>query len=99
MLKHVVLMRMKSESSVQKELDLKQLIGALEALPNTVAQIEKLDVVRNLVDRPGNWDLALTVEVSDADALEQYRTHPEHLKVASLIDHVVADRCAVDSLH
>ena len=50
----------------------------------------------NVVVRPGNWDLALTVDVDDAAALEEYREHPEHQKVLRLINELVADRCAVD---
>ncbi len=96
MLRHIVLLRMNATSDAEREASIARLTEALTSLPTHIDQIRVLTVGANVVVRPGNWDLALTVDVDDASALEEYRGHPEHQKVLALINELVADRCAVD---
>jgi Stress responsive A/B Barrel Domain len=96
MLRHIVLMQMGAETDAERAADVARLCDALLALPAHISQIRELSVGTNVVERPGNWDLALTVDLDDAVALEEYRGHPEHVKVLQLIEQIVADRCAVD---
>ena len=96
MLRHIVLLRMNATSDAEREASVARLSEALTALPALIDQIRELSVGANVVVRPGNWDLALTVDVDDAAALEEYREHPDHQKVLRLINELVADRCAVD---
>ncbi len=95
-LRHVVLMKMAAGLSEESSKRAALLAAELEALPHHIEQILALSVGMNTIENPGNWDLALTVDVADEDALNVYRTHPEHLKVAQLINEIVAERCAVD---
>lgn len=95
-LRHVVLMKMDASSSAQRTERSATLAAALEALPSHIEQILALSVGLNSLDNPGNWDLALTVDLADEDALGVYRNHPEHRKVIALIEQLVAERCAVD---
>lgn len=96
MLRHVVLMRLDADSDGVRQARSSQLSAALAALPDVIPEIRSLTVNANVVTRPGNWDLALTVDVDDAADLEVYRQHPEHQKVLALIEEIVADRSAVD---
>lgn len=96
MLRHIVLFRMKATGDAERAASVARLSGALTALPPHIDQIRALSVGANVLQRPGNWDLALTVDVDDAAALEVYRVHPEHQKVLALIDELAAERCAVD---
>lgn len=96
MLRHVVLFRMKATGGAERAASVARLSGALTALPPHIDQIRALSVGANVLQRPGNWDLALTVDVDDAAALEVYRVHPEHQKVLALVDELAAERCAVD---
>jgi len=73
-----------------------ELTTALTGLVGQIPEIRSLSVSPNVVERPGNWDLALIVDLDDAEALEVYRAHPQHVKVAELIGRIVAERCAVD---
>ncbi|MEO7348752.1 MAG: Dabb family protein [Terrimesophilobacter sp.] len=97
-LRHVVVMKMGAASARERTESAATLAAALEALPPHIAQILALTVGLNMIENPGNWDLALTVDVADEEALEVYRHHPEHLKVAKLIQETVGERCAVDYL-
>lgn len=90
------MMRIAGDSSEQRAERTALLAAELEALPPKIEQIVALSVGVNSLDLPGNWDLVLTVDVADEEALNSYRTHPEHLKVVALMQHGVADRCAVD---
>lgn len=96
MLRHVVLMRLDAETDEVRQSRSAQLSAALAALPDLIPEIRSLTVNANVVTRPGNWDLALTVDLDDAADLEVYRQHPEHQKVLALIEEIVADRSAVD---
>ncbi len=96
MLRHIVLFRMKATADAERASSVERLSGALLALPAHIGEIRALSVGANILERPGNWDLALTVDVDDLDALEVYRLHPEHKKVLALVDELAAERCAVD---
>ncbi len=96
MLRHIVLLRMNATTDAERASSVARLSGALASLPAHISQIRELSVGTNVVLRPGNWDLSLTVDLDDAEALEEYREHPEHQKVLELINQLVADRCAVD---
>lgn len=97
-LRHVVMMKMSANSREERDERAARLTAELEALEPQVEQILALSVGVNTLESPGNWDLALTVDVEDEAALETYRQHPEHIKVAAIIQELVADRCAVDYL-
>lgn len=96
MLRHIVLLQVDATDQQVRAERSRQLIDALEALPPHIPEIRSLSVNANVVERPGNWDLALIVDVDDAEALEVYRGHPEHQKVLKLIAEFASDRCAVD---
>lgn len=96
MLRHIVLMKIDADSDEVREAGSARLSAALAALPAHIPEIRALTVSANVVVRPGNWDLALTVDLDDAEALEVYREHPEHQKVVELINELVAERSAVD---
>lgn len=42
------------------------------------------------------FDIVLTADFADFDALERYRVHPEHRKVAEFVRTVAVGRSAVD---
>ncbi len=95
-LRHVVMLKMDARSLNERAERAARLAAALEALPPHIDQIQSLTVGVNDLERPGNWDLVLTVDVADEAALDEYRDHPEHVKVMQLISLTVAERCAVD---
>ena len=96
MLRHIVLMRLDAETDEVRLVRSAQLAAALAALPDRIPEIRSLTVNENVLNRPGNWDLALTVDVDDEAGLQVYREHPEHRKVLALIEEIVAERSAVD---
>lgn len=95
-LRHVVMFKIDASTASERTERAATLAAALEALPPHIKQIRSLSVGVNSLDLPGNWDLLLTVDVADESALDEYRDHPEHVKVMQLIAQTVAERCAVD---
>jgi hypothetical protein len=90
------MMSMKELSPSEKEKHQKKLVSQLEALPHFISVIEKLEVGNNISDRSAAMDLVLYTEFKDEAALNEYRVHPEHLKVLDFIKEVVAEARVVD---
>jgi hypothetical protein len=87
---------MSGETAEARRTNAERVRDALEALPATIPEIRRLEVGLDLRDRPGNWDLVLTVDVEDREALEAYRAHPDHVVVADLIGSLERTRMCVD---
>jgi hypothetical protein len=98
MLRHIISMKLAAEDETVRLGHSSRLAAALAGLPPKIPQIRDLNVGTNVVPGPGNWDLVMTVDLDDAEALEAYRVHPAHQEVLKLIGEVVAQRCAVDFL-
>ena len=96
MLRHVVSMKMGGATTTERADNAAQLTAALNGLVGRIDQIRSLQVAPNVVERPGNWDLVLVVDLDNAVDLELYREHPAHVAVLELITRVVAERCAID---
>ncbi len=87
---------MSGETAGARRTNAERVRDALEALPATVPVIRRLEVGLDVRDKPSNWDVVLTVDVDDRDALEAYRVHPDHVVVADLIGSLERTRMCVD---
>ena len=96
MIVHIVMWKLKPE--VQNRDEALQRIGkALEGLPGEIAQIKGFEVgVPNLSASPAGFDISLYSRFDSLDDLESYRVHPEHQKVAELIQSLTGERAVVD---
>jgi hypothetical protein len=90
MIRHVVLWTM--EDGRLEELD--DLLADLRELPGKVEEIAALSAGRLLNE--SSLDAALCVDVSDADALQRYRDHPEHQPVARRLREVALEIVVAD---
>lgn len=68
----------------------------LTSLVGVVPAIESLQFYENEVVCDRNFDAMLQVTVRDEAALEAYKTHPAHQKVAAFVAKVTEGRAAVD---
>jgi hypothetical protein len=98
MLRHVVSWKLAAEDTATKQEQFATIAAALESLPPLIPEIHSLTVGSNIAYPESNWDLVLIADYDDADALEVYQTHPEHVKVTHIIRPLVAKRSAVDFL-
>ena len=97
MIKHIVMFRLK-ESALgrSKNENLQELKILLESLQEKIPVVKCLEVGINMGKSASASDIALYSEFDDMQALENYRIHPEHVKVVDYIDKVCSERRVAD---
>ena len=97
MIKHLVMFRLK-ESALGKGKDenLQELKVLLESLEDKIPVIKSLEVGINMGASASASDIALYSEFDDMQTLEDYRIHPEHVKIVEFIDKVCSERRVAD---
>lgn len=88
MIRHIVLFTLNDHDGGD------DLIEWLQSLPDHVPVIEVLAVGRSI--RAGTHEYALTVDVADEGALEEYRNHPAHVPVAERLREVAVEVAVAD---
>ncbi len=97
MIKHIVMWKLKesAEGSLRDE-NAQKMKTMLEALPAAIPELDALEVGLNFAEGDAAFDVVLYTALPSREALEAYRVHPEHVKVAGFIGAVTADRHVVD---
>ena len=66
------------------------------ALRNSIADIEYLEIGRDILHDARSWDLILIMRFASVGGLRSYQKHPEHQKVMAFNQQFVADVASVD---
>lgn len=97
MLKHIVLWKLKEKaggaSGAENAPELKR---RLENLKPLIPDIVDLKVGFDFRHPAPSYEICLDSLFKDAQGLENYQKHPEHLKVAAYVKEVTSERAAVD---
>jgi len=94
MLKHIVMIKFSAGQDIEKLSDeFKQL---LEALLTSVKSLKSMEVGQNISTKPSAYHLVLTALFDDEDGLNDYRSHPDHVKILHRLDETVEKVAAVD---
>ncbi len=94
MLKHIVMIKFNAGQDVEKLGDeFKQL---LEALLTSVKSLKSMEVGQNISTKPSAYHLVLTALFDNEDGLNDYRSHPDHVKILHRIKETVEKMAAVD---
>ena len=97
MIKHIVMFRLKeSAMGRSKNENLQELKILLESLQEKIPVVKCLEVGINMGKSASASDIALYSEFDDIKALEEYRIHPEHVKVVEFIDKICSERRVAD---
>ena len=97
MIKHIVMFRLKeSAMGRSKNENLQELKILLESLQENIPVVKCLEVGINMGKSASASDIALYSEFDDIKALEDYRIHPEHVKIVEFIDKVCSERRVAD---
>ena len=97
MVKHIVLFKLKEFNAYNERTYICSTFKEkLENLKNKIKVINNLEVGVNINPVDVAYDIALTVEVNDFNALNTYREHPEHKKVLEFINKVKEKVVVVD---
>ncbi len=93
MLYHIVSMKFKAEV---QEADIKALERDLDALPNTIYEIQSYEFGRDVAHSPRSFDFGLVSLFANLTTLKRYQEHPEHQKVLARIRQMCQSVVAVD---
>jgi hypothetical protein len=97
MINHVVLFKLKKyESESEKQNVIASIEDALLSLSDKIKELKYIEVGVNYELAAKSYDICLISHFETIDALDAYRVHPEHVKVAELIGQHAVDRAAVD---
>lgn len=90
MIRHIVCWKLDENN---KSENIKIMRERLSALVGKIDGLVKIEVGECYM---GAWDAVLNSEFETKEALESYRTHPEHVKVADFIHTIMVERTAAD---
>jgi len=93
MLQHYVLIRYEKGASDEH---IAEFCRRMLALRISIADIEYLEIGRDILHDARSWDLILIMRFASVDALRRYQLHPEHRKVMAFNQPLVADVASVD---
>ena len=91
MIRHIVCWKLKDQNKKENVARMKK---ELESLVGRIEGLVSLEVGECFEGSP--WDAALDSTFESREALEFYRTHPEHVKVADFIHTIMLERTAAD---
>jgi quinol monooxygenase YgiN len=93
MLHHIVLMKFKPDTS---EADVDRMAAMLDALPDTIIEIQTYEFGRDIARSERSYDFALVAGFANMEAMQRYQVHPDHQKVVANIRAICDDIRAVD---
>jgi len=99
MLKHIVIWKFKEAAEgASREENLKRAKALIESLRGRILEIRQLEVGIDVSQSEQSYDLVLTSEFSDINALQAYQKHPDHVRVVEFLGKVHNGRIVVDYL-
>lgn len=97
MVRHIVMWKFKDEAEgLTKKENLLKVKAMLEALPEKIDFIRRMEVHLNENDNGKNFDAVLISEFDSLDDVKKYRVHPDHVKISQYVSLVRLDRASAD---
>ncbi len=97
MLKHIVMFKLKDEAEgAGKESNINKVMNILKELPANINEIKIYEVGENISASPSAFDLVLYSGFDNEEALNAYRSHPEHVKALDVILKLITETAVVD---
>lgn len=93
MIKHIVMWKLKEDATIDDARKIKELLERLKDICEGAIEVEVgIDTLKSAQ----SMDVSLYSVFESKEALENYNSHPEHLKAVDFIKSVVCERVAVD---
>ncbi|MDM8158842.1 Dabb family protein [Labilibaculum sp. K2S] len=97
MIKHIAMFKFKAfESAEEKESYFNRLKKAFDGLDERIPEIKFLQIGFDQLRSDASFDFIVNVDIENIDALPLYANHPEHLKAASVVKEMAAERKVID---
>lgn len=98
MIRHTIMWKFAEEyGGMNKEQIMDSVISRLTALEDIISQIKAMKLEKDILHSERSYDLIYISEFDSLEALEAYRVHPEHVKVAEFIKNVRIAQAVTDT--
>ena len=94
MLRHIVMMKFKQQENAEVLSEKVKMM--LDNLVPVVDSLKRMEVGINVNTKPSAFDLVLTADFDDEAGLNEYRSHPDHVKILDFMKDVVEKTAVVD---
>jgi len=94
MLRHIVMI--KFNNNVDISIVSKELMVMLEELEQYIKSLLKIEVGINISKKASAYDIVLSADFNDEKGLDEYRIHPEHVKVLDYLNVVMEKVVVID---
>ncbi|MCF8234009.1 MAG: Dabb family protein [Bacteroidales bacterium] len=97
MVKHIVMIKLKEfDTAEEKQHQAKNFKQKLEDLVGKVPELLDMEVGLNFNPKPASYDLVLISEFESREGLDNYRVHPDHVKVLDVLKQIMEKTAVVD---
>ena len=93
MIQHMVCLKFKSGVAGA---EIEKLEKLMDALPNTIIEIQSYEFGRDVLRSERSYDFGLVSLFANVEALQRYQRHPDHLKVLEQIKSICDNVVVVD---
>ena len=92
MIKHIVMFKLKdgNKKSIEK------VVNALKTLEENIDVLRSAEIGVNFTESERSYDIVLTTEFDNRDALDAYGPHPKHLPVVETVRSLCSGSVVVD---
>ncbi|MBX3244209.1 MAG: Dabb family protein [Acidobacteria bacterium] len=93
MLTHIVCWKYKPETTEEQKV---KHLEMLRSLPGIISEVQSFAAGRDILHLDRSFNAGIVVTFADAEALETYSAHPEHVKVAAFGKEIALQAVSVD---
>jgi hypothetical protein len=94
MIVHYVLFKYKEGFFSEEKLS--EMKNVFDHVVRDVDGVEKYEIDKNVVDRPSNMDVMVTMYLRDETSLKSYISHPEHVEISNRYAPNITKICSFD---
>ena len=92
MIKHIVMFKLKDRN---KE-NIQKIVDELKTLEGNIDVLRSAEIGVNFTESERSYDIVLTTEFDDRNALNAYGPHPNHLPVVEIVRSLCSGSVVVD---
>ena len=92
MIKHIVMFKLKDKN---KE-NIEKVVNALKTLEGSIDVLRSAEIGVNFTESERSYDIVLTTEFDNRDALDAYGPHPKHVPVVETVRSLCSVSAVVD---
>ena len=92
MIKHIVMFKLKDKN---KE-NIEKIVNALKAVEGNINVLRSAEIGVNFTESERSYDIVLTTEFDNRDALDAYGPHPKHAPVVKTVRSLCSGSVIVD---